>query len=252
MTVPPYLSIKRSITDGIVQGTWRTGQLLPSEHELCRSFGVSRMTVNRAMRELAAESRVRRVPGVGTFVAEPFAQSSLVEIRSIAAEIAARGHRHQARVHTLERMAPPDAAAMGFSVAAGGELYHSAIVHLEDDLPIQFEDKLVDPALAPDYLRQDFSQITPNEYLMRVAPLAAVEHTVQAVHAPADIAVQLAMPTNVPCLLVVRRTWSGDRLATVSHLYHPGNAFRLTGTFMPASGRAGGDVPSPPDPPSSV
>ncbi len=252
MTVPPYLSIKRSITDGIVQGTWRTGQLLPSEHELCRTFHLSRMTVNRAMRELAAEKLVRRVPGVGTFVAEPVAVSSLVEIRSIAAEIAARGHRHEARVQTLARTTRPDASALGFSVSAGGELFHSAIVHLEDNMPIQFEDKLVDPALAPDYLGQDFTQTTPNEYLMRVAPLAEVEHAVQAVHAPAEIAVQLAIPANVACLLVVRRTWSGDRLATLSHLYHPGNAFRLTGRFIPKGPRAGGDVPSPPDPPSSI
>jgi GntR family histidine utilization transcriptional repressor len=252
MSVPPYLVIKRSITDGIVQGTWRTGQLLPSEHELCRNFGVSRMTVNRAMRELAAELLVRRVAGLGTFVAEPVAQSSLVEIRSIAAEIAARGHRHQARVQTLERTLPPDPSALGFSLADGETLFHSAIVHLEDDLPIQFEDKLVDPVLAPDYLSQDFTKLTPNEYLSRVAPLREVEHAVQAIHAPADIAVQLAMPTNVPCLLVVRRTWSGDRLATLSHLYHPGNSFRLTGKFRPGEGRTGGNVPFPPDPPSSV
>ena len=210
------------------------------------------MTVNRAMRELAAENLVRRVPGLGTFVAEPVAQSQLVEIRSIAAEIAARGHRHQARVRTLERTTLDDAASLGFSIPAGGALFHSAIVHLEDDLPIQFEDKLVDPALAPEYLRQDFAKGTPNEYLSRVAPLREVEHIVQAVHAPADIAVQLAMPTNVPCLLVVRRTWSGDRLATLSHLYHPGNSFRLSGRFRPGEGRTGGGVPPPPDPPSSV
>ena len=237
MSVPPYLAIKRSITDGIVQGTWRVGQLLPSEHELCRNFGVSRMTVNRAMRELATENLVRRVPGLGTFVAEPVAASSLVEIRSIANEIAARGHRHQARVQTLDRVTHRDAAALGFDLPSGGELFHSAIVHLEDDLPIQFEDKLVDPSQAPNYLHQDFTTITPNEYLSRVLPLREVEHAVQAVHAPADIAVQLAMPTNVPCLLVVRRTWSGDRLATLSHLYHPGNSFRLTGRFRPGGGR---------------
>ena len=220
-----------------MQGSWRIGQLLPSEHELCRDFGVSRMTVNRAMRELAAENLVRRVPGLGTFVAEPVAVSSLVEIRSIAAEIAARGHRHQARVQVLEQVVRQDAAALGFEIAPGATLFHSAIVHLEDDLPIQFEDKLVDPAAAPEYLRQNFAEVTPNEYLSRVAPLREVEHAVQAVHAPAEIAVQLAMPTNVPCLLVVRRTWSGEKLATLSHLYHPGNAFRLTGRFRPGLAR---------------
>jgi GntR family histidine utilization transcriptional repressor len=229
----PYQTIKRSITDGIVQGIWATGALLPSEHELCRSFGVSRMTVNRAMRELAAEHVVRRVPGLGTFVAEPVAESSLVEIRSIAAEVTARGHQHHAVVRTLESIAAPDPAASGFDIPAGGTLFHSTIVHFENDVPIQFEDKLVDPASAPEYLLQDFTHLTPNEYLSRVAPLQEVEHVVQAVHAPADIAAHLAMPKDAACLLVVRRTWSNDRLVTVSHLYHPGSSFRLSGRFRP-------------------
>jgi len=233
MAESPYQAIKRHITDGIVQGVWRTGALLPSEHELCRSFHVSRMTVNRAMRELAGEHLVRRVPGVGTFVAEPVAASSLVEIRSIAAEIGAREHRHRAVVRTLERTSMTDAAALGFHASAGTTLFHSAIIHYEDDIPIQFEDKLVDPALAPEYLDQDFGQITPNEYLSHVAPLSEVEHTVQAVHAPADIAVHLAMTKDAPCLLVVRRTWTRERMVTVSHLYHPGSTFRLTGRFIP-------------------
>jgi GntR family histidine utilization transcriptional repressor len=213
------------------------GALLPSEHELCRSFGVSRMTVNRAMRELAAEHMVRRVPGLGTFVAEPVAASSLVEIRSIAAEIASRAHRHRAVVQTLERSHHADPGALGFSIPAPGVLYHSAIVHFENDVPIQYEDKLVDPVSAPAYLDQDFTWTTPNEYLSMVAPLREVEHCVQAVHTPADIAVHLATPKDAPCLLVVRRTWSGDRLATLSHLYHPGNSFRLLGRFKPSPPR---------------
>jgi GntR family histidine utilization transcriptional repressor len=233
MPESPYQLIKRNIADGIVSGVWRTGALLPSEHELCRRFKVSRMTVNRAMRELAAEHLVRRVPGSGTFVAEPVAASSLVEIRSIAAEITARGHVHRADVKTLDKIILPDASDLGFDIAAGEALFHSAIVHLEDDLPIQYEDKLVDAASAPAYLDQDFTQITPNEYLSRVAPLGEVEHVVQAVHAPADIAAHLGMAKDCPCLLVVRRTWSAERLVTLSHLYHPGGSFRLAGRFKP-------------------
>jgi GntR family histidine utilization transcriptional repressor len=233
MPEAPYQAIKRCIIDGIVSGLWRTGALLPSEHELCRQFGVSRMTVNRAMRELAAAHLVRRTPGLGTFVAEPVALSSLVEIRSIAAEITGRGHQHRATVLSLERSIVADAASLGFAIGAGEALFHSAIIHYEDDLPIQLEDRLVLPAAAPGYLEQDFTQTTPNAYLSAVAPLSEVEHVVQAVHAPAAIAAHLAMTKDAPCLLVQRRTWSRDRLVTLSHLYHPGSTFRLTGRFKP-------------------
>jgi GntR family histidine utilization transcriptional repressor len=210
MTESPYQAIKRSIADGIASRRYSAGQVLPSEHELCRTFGVARMTVNRAMRELAAENLVRRVPGVGTFVAEPVAQSGLVELRNIADEIAERGHRHSAQVF-----------ALGTLVA--------------DEVAIQYEDRLVNPALAPDYLRQDFARMTPNEYLVQVAPVQEVAHTVQAVAAPPDIARHMGLAPSEPCLLVTRRTWSRDRLAAFTKLYYPGSRFVLTGRFVPSN-----------------
>ena len=67
---------------------------LDVEAELVAQFGFSRMTINRALRELTDEGLLVRLQGVGTFVAEPKGQSALFEIRSIADEIAARNHQH--------------------------------------------------------------------------------------------------------------------------------------------------------------
>ena len=237
MTESPYQAIKRSIADGIASRHYVPGQVLPSEHELCRTFGVARMTVNRAMRELASENLVRRVPGVGTFVAEPAPQSGLVEIRNIADEISERGHLHRASVFALDTVLPASAVALAFALAPGAELYHSAVLHYENDVPIQYEDRLVNPAAAPDYLRQDFAAVTPSEYLVRVAPLQEVAHMVQAVAAPADIAAHLALAAKEPCLLVTRHTWSRGMLAALTKLYYPGSRFRLAGRFVPGSTR---------------
>jgi GntR family histidine utilization transcriptional repressor len=233
MTESPYQAIKRSISDGIARGQYVPGQVLPSEHELCRSFGVARMTVNRAMRELANENMVRRVPGVGTFVAEPVAQSGLVEIRNIADEIKARGHAHRAQVFALAAIVPPASMALAFDLPAGATLYHSAVLHFENDVPIQFEDRMIDPAMAPGYLEQDFSAITPAQYLNRTAPVQEVEHVVQAVTPDMAIARHLTLMPGEPCLLVVRRTWSAGRLAALTKLYYPGSRFRLMGRFIP-------------------
>jgi GntR family histidine utilization transcriptional repressor len=235
MTESPYQAIKRSISDGIARGRYIPGQVLPSEHELCRSFGVARMTVNRAMRELATENMVRRVPGVGTFVAEPLAQSGLVEIRNIADEIEARGHTHRAQVFVLEAVVA-DGVASAFDLPPGATLYHSAVLHFENEVPIQFEDRMIDPALAPGYLEQDFSVITPAQYLNGTAPVQEVEHVVQAVASDALVARYLALAPGEPCLLVSRRTWSAGRLAAVTKLYYPGGRFRLTGRFAPGGG----------------
>jgi GntR family histidine utilization transcriptional repressor len=190
------------------------------------------MTVNRAMRELAAENLVRRVPGVGSFVAEPMPQSDLLEIRNIADEITARGHAHRAEIFCLDSIQPPPAAALAFELPEDTEIFRSAILHYENETPIQFEDRLVNPALAPLYLQQDFTCQTPNAYLMRVAPLQNAEHIVQAVPAPPEIAAHLQLPEHAPCLLVSRRTWSHGRLAAITQLYHPGSRYRLGGRLQ--------------------
>ena len=69
---------------------------MPSEQALVRQFGVSRMTVNRAVRELTAEQVLTRRQGSGTYVAPQKYQATLVEIRNIADEVRARGHVHRA------------------------------------------------------------------------------------------------------------------------------------------------------------
>jgi GntR family histidine utilization transcriptional repressor len=220
-----YQTIKRSIADGIAAGQWRIGDILPSEHALCRDFGVSRMTVNRAMRELAEGHLIRRVPGLGSFVAEPVAQSALVEIRNIAAEIAARGGQHLARVLALgEVAAGADAAAF-----RSERVFHSRVLHLENGVGLQVENRLVNPAVAPRYLDQDFSRTTPNEYLTSVAPIERGEHRVQAIAMPSLFAGVLGVAAGGPCLLVVRRTWSRGALVALTHLYHPGPRFELVG-----------------------
>src|SRR5512139_2440617 len=87
----PYSRVKQHLKAGLADGRWRPG-------ELVAQFGVSRMTVNRALRELQAEGLVERVQGVGTFAAQLHRISSTLTIRDLQEEIEARGHRHHAVV----------------------------------------------------------------------------------------------------------------------------------------------------------
>ena len=69
-SVALYQQVKDFIAGRIQDGTWRPGDKLPSENDLVGQFGMSRMTVNRALRELVEQGRIRRVAGVGSFVAD--------------------------------------------------------------------------------------------------------------------------------------------------------------------------------------
>ncbi|MEE3236154.1 MAG: GntR family transcriptional regulator, partial [Pseudomonadota bacterium] len=81
-TVPRYRQLKELIIRRISTGELKTRDRVPSENELVDSTGVSRMTANRALRELTDEGYVERVAGVGTFVADLKAASHVLEVRN--------------------------------------------------------------------------------------------------------------------------------------------------------------------------
>ena len=73
---PLYARVKQMIVQQIENGSWPPHHRVPSESELVSELGFSRMTINRALRELTAEGLLVRMQGVGTFVAEPAASSA--------------------------------------------------------------------------------------------------------------------------------------------------------------------------------
>jgi GntR family histidine utilization transcriptional repressor len=105
--------------------------------------------------------------------------------------------------------------------------FHSLIVHRENGLPIQLEDRFVNAAIVPDYLEQDFSAQTPTQYLSERFPLSEVEHIVEAVSADPQIQRLLEIEADEPCLQVNRRTWSNGKLISCARLIHPGSRYRL-------------------------
>jgi GntR family histidine utilization transcriptional repressor len=237
--LPAYQRVKAHVLERIGAGAWGPRDRIPSENELVRELGVARMTVNRAVRELMQEGFLTRIKGGGTYVADRRLHGHLLRIRNIADEIAERGGRHAAEVMSLKAVRADDKASQAFGLAAGAQLFHSLIVHFEEGRPVQLEDRLVNPAIAPHYLRQDFTTRTPYEYLVNVAPLAEAEHVVQAVAPDLRIRRLLDMSAGEPCLLIRRRTWTGEEVASTALLHHPGARFELSGRFKPESGPVG-------------
>ena len=227
-----YLQVKRFILQKIADGALRTGARVPSENELVRDLEVARMTANRALRELASEGVLVRVAGVGTFVAEQRVHSHPLEVRNIADEIRSRGHEYEAKIVSLGPVSATREIAERCGVSAGARLDHSLLIHIEGGVPLQLEDRYVNPTVVSGYLRNDFTRTTPHEFLMQAAPLQRAEHTVRAVIPDGRVRRMLKIDPADACLLIRRRTWAGGRIATVADLYHPGSRYELTGAFQ--------------------
>jgi len=229
----PYARVKQHLKQGLASGRWPPGALMPSEAELVAEFGVSRMTVNRAIRELQSEGLVARSQGVGTFAAPLHRVSSTLTIRDLQEEIQARGHRHHAEVHLQRAEAAPAALAAQLGVAAGSEVFHTLIVHFEDGEPLQCEDRYVNPACAPGYLEADFTRTTPTHVLFETTALWRAQYSVEAARPTAQEARLLKIGADEPCLIVVRRTFTRDAAITIARLVHPGARYVIEGSFAP-------------------
>lgn len=229
-SLPAFQRIKEFLLAEIHNGRWQPGDLILSESALVKQFGVSRMTVNRAVSELTKEQVLTRRQGSGTYVAAPKYQATLLEIKSIAEEIRARGHQHRSQLLDLSQSVASSNLLRQFNLAAGSELFHSLIVHFENELPIQVEDRWVNPAVAPEYIHQDLSLITPNEYLMQVAPLQSANYRIEALLPPREVAQLLAMEGREPCLVLQRQTFALGQVASAATMWHPGLRYQFAGS----------------------
>ena len=229
----PYAKVKQYLKKHLQHGRWPPGALMPSEAELVAQFGVSRMTVNRAIRELQTEGLVERIQGVGTFAAELHRVSSTLTIRDLHSEIVARGHTHHAEVHIAKAESATAAVASRLGIEKGAAVFHTLIVHHENSVPLQCEDRYVNPACAPDYLSVDFTQTTPTQYLLEVAPHWEAQYGIEASAPTAREAKLLGIGRHDACLIITRRTVSMKVPITVARLVHPGTLYMLAGQFKP-------------------
>ena len=233
-----YEQVKLFVNRNIQDGSWPAGHRVPSEHELVAQFGISRMTANRALRELSEQGRVVRLAGVGSFVADAKPQSTLLQIANIASDIKARGHTYGYQLLVAQRVsAPLDSAAL-LGLDAGAPVFHSLCLHLENGLPVQLEDRYVNPHAVPQFLEQDLAVMPPSEYLVRHVPFDQIEHLVDAVLPSAQQAKYLAMSVSEPCLLLTRRTWTHTLPVTLVRCLHPSSRYRLGSRFS-ATGNPG-------------
>lgn len=226
---PLYARVKQAIVQKIRSGAWLPNTKLPSESELLQQLGVSRMTINRALRELTIEGLLVRMQGVGTFVAMPKGTAALFEIHNIAQEIADRGHVHRSDVIVLEEVLAKASPTLPFALDGIERLFHSVIVHYENGVPVQIEERFVNAHIAPLYLQQDFTRTTAYAYLMDLAPLTGGEHVVEAIHATSAECRLLGIKRNEACLMIRRRTWSAQGVVGCARLVYPGSRYRLQG-----------------------
>lgn len=228
MPAAKYHSIKQFLFNEIASGRWSEHHRVPSENELSNQFKVSRMTARRALQELADEGVLLRTKGLGSFVAPFKNQSSLVQVQNIETEIIQRGQQHKTELITLESRESDQEVSIALSLPAGSPVFFAALIHYQDEEPIQLEARYVNARLVPGFIEQNFSQVTPHEYLSKTLPLTEADHIVEAVLADRQTLHYLKLNAPQACLQLTCRSWTALGVVSYTRLTHPGNQFRLS------------------------
>jgi GntR family transcriptional regulator len=209
------------------------GERLPSDAELCREFGVSRMTARNAMQRLADDGLVERIPGVGSFVVEPPSHRYADRLMAFSHEMARQGRTPSSEILARELRPASDAEATALALRRADPVVAIRRLRRADSVPIAIETAILDGRTADVVMRADLETGSLHEALTDAGfRLRGGSATITAESATAEDARLLQVAENHP-LLVERRVIGDSRGRPVetTESRYPGTRYALDVRF---------------------
>lgn len=223
------------IQSNILSGLWEPGRRIPVEHELMEQYSCSRMTVNKALTQLARAGIIVRRRKVGSFVGKPHSQSAVLSIPDIKTEVDALGlpYRFEVLERRRRRATREDRALLGGSEVV--PVLELICRHYAKDQPFCVEYRLINLQAVAGASTETFAEISPGAWLLRQVPWNVAEHRIRAAGAEPDVATRLKVKSGSPCLIVERTTRNKTIPITFVRLTYPGNLHELVASFTTLS-----------------
>lgn len=222
-----FREVMAEIVQRITEGPWGPGTLLPGEVELAEEFGVSRTTMNRALREVSELGFLDRKRKAGTRVRMAPIRQARFEMPVVRAEIEKTGAVYAYQLVSREIVAAPDWLRERMRLKARARVVHLLCLHFADGVAFQLEDRWINASALPQALQQDFSEVGPNEWLVATVPFSEVEISFLAAAADAVMVAHLDHVLGDPVFCVERATWWQNAAVTLVTLAHR-RGYRMT------------------------
>lgn len=203
---PVSEQITRILMERIRSGAYRSGELFPSETELCAEFGVSRASVRTALSGLAAQGILVRKPGVGTFLSyhPQRLETGLEQLESVISTARRQGSNTRIVDLTVEEIPASPFLSENLSVSEGAPVTAVRRTILVDGHPASYHEDYVSAAILPSsQMDRHFDGSVLDLLSQKISPPvhdAVCEIT--AVNADQDLSARLGVPAGASVILL--------------------------------------------------
>lgn len=156
-TLPLYVQLKEELINAIAQGEFAAGDQLPSQRALCDQYGMSHMTVRRAISELINDGVIYAIPGKGIYAAERKQDAEAGPLIGFTEDMARRGMVASSRVLAAEIVNASIVLARTLEVDVGAPLVYLRRLRLANHEPMAVQTSYLPHVLCPGLLDNDLS-----------------------------------------------------------------------------------------------
>jgi GntR family transcriptional regulator len=225
-----YARVETVLAGEITDGDLKIGDQLPTEDSLIRRFGVSRITVRRAIQNLVSRGFVEIRRGTGTFVAAPKITQDLKELSGFVEDMHALGRKPTARVIGKEVVTANATVARQLALTRGERVVRIRRVRLADGIPLSFDETYLPLDIGKKVITNDLKVVPIFSLLERKydVPLTEADYRLDAVAAESEVAEALKVKPGSPIFRIERTSYStGSRPVDYETLHYRGDLIRF-------------------------
>jgi GntR family transcriptional regulator len=228
--MPLYARVETVLASEIANKTLPPGAQIPTEDALIGRFEVSRITVRKAIQNLAGRGLVEIRRGKGTFVSEPKITQELTELTGFVEDMQALGRHPTARLVAKEVVAADHIVARRLALTTGRRVMRVQRVRLADGVPISFDETYLPLELGNKIIRNNLEaepifSLLEQKYSI---PLVEADYRLEAVSAEAAVAQALKIETRSPIFLIERTSYTtGNKPIDYERLHYRGDLIRF-------------------------
>jgi GntR family transcriptional regulator len=245
--VPLYGKVEEVLASEIGRGELKPGDRLPSEDELLARFGVSRITVRRAIQNLIQRGTLEIRRGLGTFVLAPKVSQELTKLTGFVEDMDIHGRKASARVVSKSVVAANEIVAHHLGISKGTRVMRIERVRLADSVPMSFDETYLPLEIGQKIVRNNL-RVNPIFTLLEEKygfSLTEAEYKLEAVSASARVAEALAVREGSPIFRIERTSFAkGGQPVDYETLSYRGDLIRFV-TRLARQPRAESTQPKP-------